>query len=31
MKKIVDDVSAYYLLGYYSTNAAHDGRFGGSK
>jgi len=27
MKKIVDDVSAYYLLGYYSTNPAHDGRF----
>ena len=27
MRKIVDDVSAYYLLGYYSTNPAHDGRF----
>jgi len=27
MKRIVDDVSAYYLLGYYSTNPAHDGRF----
>lgn len=27
MKRIVDDVSAYYLLGYYSTNTAHDGRF----
>ena len=27
MRKIVDDVSAYYLLGYYSTNSAHDGRF----
>ena len=27
MRRIVDDVSAYYLLGYYSTNTAHDGRF----
>jgi VWFA-related protein len=27
MRKIVDDVSAYYLLGYYSTNPSHDGRF----
>jgi hypothetical protein len=27
MKRIVDDVSAYYLLGYYSTNTAHDGRY----
>ena len=27
MREIVDDVSAYYLLGYYSTNPSHDGRF----
>jgi VWFA-related protein len=27
MKRIVDDVSAYYLLGYYSTNTTHDGRY----
>ncbi|HEX5070091.1 MAG TPA: VWA domain-containing protein [Vicinamibacterales bacterium] len=27
MKRIVDDVSAYYLLGYYSTNTAHDGHY----
>jgi len=27
LKRIVDDVSAYYLLRYYSTNTAHDGRF----
>jgi VWFA-related protein len=27
IKKIVDDVSAYYLLGYTSTNAKADGRF----
>jgi VWFA-related protein len=27
MRRIVDDVSAYYLLGYYSTNTTHDGRF----
>ena len=27
MRRIVDDMSAYYLLGYYSTNTAHDGRF----
>jgi VWFA-related protein len=26
-KKIVDDMSSYYLLGYYSTNAKPDGRF----
>ena len=25
LKKIVDDVSAYYLLGYYSTNTRNDG------
>jgi VWFA-related protein len=27
MKRIVDDVSAYYLLTYYSTNTKNDGRF----
>jgi VWFA-related protein len=27
MRRIVDDVSASYLLGYYSTNANADGRF----
>jgi hypothetical protein len=27
MKRIVDDVSAYYLLGYYSTNTTHDGKY----
>lgn len=27
MKRIVDDVSAYYLLGYYSSNPKTDGRF----
>lgn len=27
MKRIIDDVSAYYLLGYYSTNTRHDGRY----
>ena len=27
MRRIVEDVSAYYLLGYYSTNTAHDGRY----
>jgi VWFA-related protein len=27
MRRMVDDVSAYYLLGYYSTNTAHDGRY----
>jgi VWFA-related protein len=27
LKKIADDLSAYYLLGYYSTNAKLDGRF----
>jgi hypothetical protein len=27
MRRIVDDVSAYYLLGYYSTNTKLDGRF----
>ena len=26
LKRIVDDVSAYYLLGYYSTNPKFDGR-----
>lgn len=27
LQRIVDDVSAYYLLGYYSTNTRFDGRF----
>ncbi len=27
MRRIVDDVSAYYLLTYYSTNTKHDGRY----
>jgi len=27
LKRIVDDVSAYYLLEYYSTNTRNDGRF----
>jgi hypothetical protein len=27
VKRIVDDMSSYYLLGYYSTNAKLDGRF----
>jgi len=27
MKRIVDDVSAYYLLTYYSTNTRNDGRY----
>jgi VWFA-related protein len=27
LRKISDDVSAYYLLGYYSTNTKFDGRF----
>ncbi len=27
LQKIVDDMSAYYLLGYYSTNQKFDGRF----
>ena len=27
MRRIVDDVSAYYLLGYYSTNTRNDGRY----
>jgi len=27
LKRIADDVSAYYLLGYYSTNARFDGKF----
>ena len=27
MKRIVDDMSSYYLLGYYSTNTKLDGRF----
>ena len=27
VKKISDDLSAFYLLGYYSTNTATDGRF----
>ncbi len=27
VRKVADDLSAYYLLGYYSTNSAADGRF----
>jgi hypothetical protein len=27
MQKIVDDVSAYYLIGYYSTNTKADGKY----
>ena len=27
MRRIADDVSAYYLLGYYSTNTRNDGRY----
>jgi len=27
MRRIVEDVSAYYLLGYYTTNVAHDGKY----
>ncbi len=27
LKRILDDVSSYYLLGYYSTNAKADGKF----
>jgi len=27
VRRIVDDMSSYYLLGYYSTNARTDGRF----
>lgn len=27
MKRLIDDVSAYYLLGYYSTNPKFDGKF----
>ena len=27
LKRITDDLSSYYLLGYYSTNAKADGRF----
>ena len=27
MKRISDDLTSYYLLGYYSTNAKLDGRF----
>ena len=27
LKKIMDDMSAYYLLGYYSTNAKTDGKY----
>ena len=27
VRKIADDLSAFYLVGYYSTNAATDGRF----
>ena len=27
MRRIIDDVSAYYLLGYYSTNTKNDGRY----
>lgn len=27
LKRVVDDLTSYYLLGYYSTNAKADGRF----
>ena len=27
LRRFADDVGAYYLLGYYSTNTKHDGRF----
>jgi VWFA-related protein len=27
VRRVSDDLSSYYLLGYYSTNAARDGRF----
>jgi len=27
LKRIADDLTSYYLLGYYSTNAKNDGRF----
>ena len=27
MKRISDDLTSYYLLGYYSTNSKVDGRF----
>ena len=27
LKRIIDDLTSYYLLGYYSTNPATDGRF----
>ena len=27
LKRVIDDVSAYYLLTYYSTNAKNDGKF----
>ena len=27
LKRIVDDLSSYYLLGYYSTNTKLDGKF----
>ena len=27
MRRIVEDVSAYYLLGYYSTNTTNDGKY----
>lgn len=27
LRRVVDDMSAYYLLGYYSTNTKNDGRF----
>lgn len=27
VKRISDDLASYYVLGYYSSNAAHDGRF----
>ena len=27
MRRIVDDLTSYYLLGYYSSNSSYDGRF----
>jgi VWFA-related protein len=27
LKRISDDLTSYYLLGYYTTNTAHDGKF----
>jgi hypothetical protein len=27
LKRIADDLTSYYLLGYYSSNSKHDGRF----